>query len=275
MTDGAATSVTSTQNGEAYNEYLKGLDSLRTRELDAVETAHRHFAAATALDPYFAEAWARQAFATHLQSDSNGGDIPRAEAKKLATTLIERAFDIEPDLAEAHAVMAILLEDDYRYEEALESNARAIEAQPNFAEAYLWRASLLESIGRISEADAAVEKAYELDKLHPSIALSRRLSPCRFYRPRLSADALRAITESDDEWGAATSLCNAQSGNYATAFEATDDAVRRRYIGVWTLGQSQGLRSAHRGAESGIQSIMALVALPQGRGSARSIRDAL
>ena len=225
--------VATTRNTEAYDHYLRGLEALRKRHPASIAEAQRHFAAATATDPRFAEAWSRQALATYMLSDAAAGEIPRQEAEALARTMLERAFEIAPELADAHAVNALLLADDYRFEDALESNARAIAAQPSSAEAYLWRTETLTSIGRIREADEAIEKAYELDPLHPAIIFTRNSRRCEFFRERPSDDEVAKLLAGEDSWQGAPFMCFGRTGHYAEMFQRSQDMSSRWFAGIW------------------------------------------
>jgi TolB-like protein len=222
---GERVKVTSTSSTKAYDHYLKGQQAMHQRTRGSIESAQRHFTAATAADPDYALAWAGQALAVFLLSDDGYGATPAQQADALSLSLVERALLLAPDLAEAHAVLALLFESEYRYDEALASNARAILAKPGLAEPYLWRSNTLTAIGRIGEADEALERAYRLDPLHPSVVYSRASRKCRFFSSPLSEDALSKLV-AETEFPLLPIMCSIRAGHYADAYKlAQEDSL--------------------------------------------------
>ena len=252
--------VTTTTNAVAYDHYLRGLAELQARTPRSVAAAKEHFANATHADPEFAEAWARHAMTVFLLSELGFGDMSAAESTRLGRQLLDRALEIEPTLAEAHGVLALFLEDEYLYDEALESNARAIAAQPSFAEAYLWRSRLLRSIGRIREADDALERAFELDPLHPAIQFSRNSNRCDFYRQPMTDSELAELGELDDVWSGAMISCNAHAQNFAAVLRLVDNPISRAYAGVWPWVNLKDCDPPIPPEKSSVRRILALVA---------------
>ena len=252
--------VTSTTSAVAYDHYLRGLTELRARTPLSIEAAQGHFTMATDADPQFAAAWARQAMATFLLSELGVSDTPRTEALDISRKMLDRALETDPALPEAHAVAALLLADEYRYDEALDSNARAIAIRPNFAEAFLWRSGLLRSIGRIREADEALERAFELDPLEPAIRFSRNSNRCDFYRQPLSDEELADINKGDDVWSGAEISCNAHAGNYAEVLQLVDHPVSRIYAGVWPWVNLKDCDPPIPPARESVRKILAFVA---------------
>ena len=114
-----------TTNIEAYEAYLQGQYLFRRREQKSVE----FFKKAVALDPQFARAWAGLA-ATYAFGRS------MAEAE----TTVNKALELEPDLAEAHAVRGFIkLFLDWNWAEAERSLDRAIQLDSNLVEAHHWQ----------------------------------------------------------------------------------------------------------------------------------------
>jgi TolB-like protein len=219
---GETVTVSSTSNTKAYDHYLKGLQAMHRRTRESIESAQRHFTAATAADPDYAPAWAGQALAVFLLSDDGYGTTPAQQANALSLSLVERALVLEPELAEAHAVVALLSESEYRYDEALASNARAISAKPGLAEPYLWRSNILTATGRIREADEARERAFLLDPLHPSIIRSRAVRKCEFFASPMSEEALSKL-EAETEFPWMPFMCFIRAGHYADAYKVAQD----------------------------------------------------
>ena len=81
-----------------------------------------------------------------------------------AREAVDRAIEINPDLAEAHMTRGHLLwEHLFEIEEAGRSLDRAVELNPSLAYAYGLRAYYFESLGRYEESVAAARKTIELE----------------------------------------------------------------------------------------------------------------
>jgi TolB-like protein/Flp pilus assembly protein TadD len=94
------------------------------------------------------------------------GSISREEAVVQARPAVERALQLDPRLAEAHAVSGMLLErGEGRYEEAERAYRRALELSPGYAAGHASLGILLMSMGRLPEAAAELRRAVELDPL--------------------------------------------------------------------------------------------------------------
>jgi len=169
---------------EAYNHYLKGQFHARLRTREGLGRALEEFHKAILVDPDYAPPYAGVAMVYALFD--NYGYRPIAETKDLAEKAIERALRLSPDSDEAWAVKGLYIsqldEAGQRREEMRAALSRAIEINPNNALAHLWLAGALfpdfEAMG------AEVQRAYELDPLHPVI---------------LRRQANRAITAHDEE----------------------------------------------------------------------------
>ena len=116
---------------EAYETYIRGRAALvrRLNLLDAVASFER----VIALDPRHARAHASLADAYRLIGQF--GLMPQDEAMSLATAAVARALEIDPDLAEAlsiAAVIAISWENDP--DRAIEQWERALELNPSLSE---------------------------------------------------------------------------------------------------------------------------------------------
>ena len=164
---GDADAVTNTSNTEAYDAYLKGRHQLHMRTRESIDLARGYFEEATALDPNFALAWADQALAAVLLSSY--GNTASKLAHTQARALLARARTIDAELAEALAVEGLILNNEYRYEQALGFFDRAIAANPGVAEFHLWRSHALLPEARIREAQESLLTALALDPLHPAI----------------------------------------------------------------------------------------------------------
>jgi tetratricopeptide (TPR) repeat protein len=82
-----------------------------------------------------------------------------------------RALELDPNLPEAHAALALIVQNyDHNWETAEKEFLRAIELNPNYATGHQWYAEHLTWRGRFDEALLESERARELDPLSLIIA---------------------------------------------------------------------------------------------------------
>jgi len=169
---------------EAYDAYLRGKHQLRQSGESAFRAALTSFREATEIDPGFAPAWAGRALTVmYLRETDFYGDIPRDEARLLARNNIDRALALDSELAEAYVAEGMLLADDYRYDEALQSFDKAVTINPSLAEGWTWRARILGRFGYIREARENMLKALRLDPLDAGTAFFGANLAIDYYDP--------------------------------------------------------------------------------------------
>lgn len=164
-----------TGNLEAYQAYLLGRQRMERRTVGSLTDAIRHFERAIELDPGFALAWVGLANGHYLHRLY--AHSPEDEAFASMEAALDRAFDLDDQLGEAYAVLAILQLN--RYEDgaaAQRSLKRALELNPNNANAHLWYGELLVGEGRVEEGLAHQGMAFELDPLSPVVNLNFGMS---------------------------------------------------------------------------------------------------
>jgi adenylate cyclase len=151
-----------TENVDAYNLFLMARRTYTTgyegdaRRLDAITRMCRR---AVEIDPNYADAWVLIALAEMLLRSSvgrQGGDGGLAAA--------ERALELNPDLAEAHAVKARLLSEENRYDEAFREIDIALQLNPESHQVNKCAGILRFRQKQIKEAAAYWEKAVTLEE---------------------------------------------------------------------------------------------------------------
>lgn len=159
---GSLLSARGTTNEEAYRLYLQAMFLIDKENAADSKRAIELLDRVLALDPGFAKAWANKARA-HCNFAHSGGNLPDVEFATAKPTL-ERAFALEPDLSEAHAVLGIIRTDyDWNFAEGEREFRLAIERSPNSDILYRWFANRLAANGRAEEAITAVKKAIDLN----------------------------------------------------------------------------------------------------------------
>ena len=163
--------VPGTRDVQAYNLYLMGRHQFHRRTEESLQSAVRYFEQATQRDPEFALPYSGLADSYSLLSASGEsyGQIPVEEAIARAAPLVDRALELNPRLAEAHASLGFLNRLRQDPAAAERSLRRALELNPDYSTARSWLGITLTDLGRLREARTEFEKAYEADPLSPII----------------------------------------------------------------------------------------------------------
>jgi adenylate cyclase len=149
---------------DSYLAYLKGRTRLHERTDTAIAEAKEQFELAVALDPKNAAAYSGLADATRLLGWRTHG-VPRASWEETTRGLVARAIELDPDLAEAHTSLGLILWEAYDYPGAEREYQRALALNPSYAAAHHWYATLLEDEGRLEEALREMQLAEAADPL--------------------------------------------------------------------------------------------------------------
>jgi len=144
----------------AHEAYLRGRYLFEQR---SIESAIEAFEEAVRADPAFAPAQAGLALAYRFTTLYL--DAPKNEAVDKARPHAQRALQLDPNLAEAHAAMGYVLVDTETMDQAISHFRRAIELNPNYADAHLWLAGFLDIKGQPHEAAELYQRALQLDPL--------------------------------------------------------------------------------------------------------------
>ncbi len=149
--------ATRTVRPEAHEAFLKGLSIWGQFREDSALRSMEYFRQAIALDPSYALAYARLAFANTLAFD-----FPPAKEAAL------KALEIDDQVAEAYAALAFTSwMYDWDWVAAERSARRALELDPNSGVSHHVYGMYLSSMGRHEEAIAAMQRAAEIEPLVP------------------------------------------------------------------------------------------------------------
>jgi len=145
---------------EVYESYLKGAFG-KSNSRTEIETSIGYFEEAIRKDPTFAPAYVGLAFAY----DDLGTVAPPDEVGPKAISAARKALELDPDLADAHALLGEMYQLQWQWAEAQAEYKRALELNPNDAAAHLGLANWLLCQGRTEEALVWSRRARELDPL--------------------------------------------------------------------------------------------------------------
>ena len=150
-----------TDNAEAHNLYLMARQTyVNSHDIDprASEAIVRLCTRATEIDPEYAQAWTLMAIGHRRLREAQGGTSEEGMAA------VERALNLDPNLAEAHAIKAQLLLGDGDAEAAATEVAVALESDPDSYEVNRSAGRLNYQLHRLDEAVRFYEKAAALMK---------------------------------------------------------------------------------------------------------------
>ncbi len=150
---------------EVYESYLKGVFALdKSNGRAGLEEGIGHFEEAIRRDPTFAPAYVGIAAADMELSTVFIGGRP-AEFRPKVESAARKALELDPELAEAHVLLANIEKDQWQWAEAEAEFRRALDLNPNDAVAQNGFADWLLSQGRPEEALAWARRAREHDPL--------------------------------------------------------------------------------------------------------------
>lgn len=215
-----------TDDAAARREYLKGRYALGKSDEASFRAALEHFRAAVDRDPAYADAWSGLSDAyDHL---AGIGAVPSGEAYPRARAAAERALEIDPDLAEAHASLAMALSYHYwKSEDAERHWKRALELKPSDARARRTYAGHLRNRGRFEEALAQATVARDLDPLPFFSHFELLVTPYFQRRYEHVVESAEALANADPSYGYARflrALALVQLERYDDALAALDEA---------------------------------------------------
>jgi serine/threonine protein kinase len=179
----------STDDVEAYQDYLQGLFYWNKWTQSDFKKAADFFTLAVQKDPRFALSYAGLADTYSLLGDA--GYLPPSEAWPKAKAAAMQALEIDETLAEAHTSLGLVKEHfDWDWGGAEREFKRAIELNPNLATAHHWYGDFLANMGRSEEGLRETSRAQEMDPL--SLLINTSLGR-QFYLARQNEKAVQQL----------------------------------------------------------------------------------
>ena len=154
-----------TVNVAAYEAFLKGKHHWTRLTPDALERSRAYYEQAVALDGGFA--LARHALAEHYFALTANGLRPSQEIIPLVRKWAVEALEIDPSLAEPHALLGLLAATvEYDWSEAANRLQLAMSRGPVTPYVHWFHGQYLTQIGRLHEAVDEMESMLHADPLH-------------------------------------------------------------------------------------------------------------
>ena len=148
-----------TENSQAYDYYLRGLQFFHGERRKGFEYARQMFIRATVIDPSYARAFAGVADCCsflYTYWDTTDDNLQQADAAS------RKAIELDPESAEAHASRGLAVYLAKKYEEAEKEFQIAIRLNPKLFEAYYFFARTRFQQGKLEEAAQLFERASQV-----------------------------------------------------------------------------------------------------------------
>jgi DNA-binding winged helix-turn-helix (wHTH) protein/TolB-like protein len=151
-----------TRSLEAYDHFLQARSLFLVREADANERARALYRRAIELDPAFARAYSGLAM-TYAIEPRLRPSIDPAPAMARALELAETARQADPDIAEVQWALGFIYVQGRRHKEGIAALERAIEINPSFADAHALLGGVQTYIGQPARTLPLLRNAMRLD----------------------------------------------------------------------------------------------------------------
>jgi TolB-like protein/lipopolysaccharide biosynthesis regulator YciM len=158
-----------TDNLEAYDYYLRGLEYASSYSKEGNAQARRLWEKAVALDPEYAEAYAWLGRTYNLEWLYRWNADP--QALKRAFELGRKALALDDSLPMAHSRLGQTYAFQQQYDQAIAEGERAIALDPNNADSHFLQANVLNNAGRSEQALEALAQGMRLNPRYSPIYL--------------------------------------------------------------------------------------------------------
>ncbi|MDD5763367.1 MAG: adenylate/guanylate cyclase domain-containing protein, partial [bacterium] len=160
-----------TKNLEAYLKLMQSREYFRKGNRESNALARRLAEEAIALDPKYADAYAKLG-ATHMADVWLGTTDPKESVAK-AIEWTQKALAMNGSLADARSRLGTLYSWSGRYDEGIAEAERGVELDPNSAQANIELAMVLRYAGKPKEAIPVIRKALRLEPMAPDIHIQQ------------------------------------------------------------------------------------------------------
>jgi eukaryotic-like serine/threonine-protein kinase len=209
-----------TTNAEAYRLYLEGRQLWYGRTPEGIKKSVELFQRAIVADPNYALAYAGLSDA-YCVATGYGVLIQPKQAYALADEASRKALELDDTLPEAHTARAMVLANQWKWNDTEKEFRRAIELNPNDATAHYFYAFIfLMPQNRIEESLEEFRKALSLDPLSGIVNVNYGLTLFVARRTPEAIAQMQKVLERDPAFAPANyylSQVYASTGRYAEA----------------------------------------------------------
>ncbi len=250
---------------EAYEAFLRGRHHWYKRSPDSLKRALRYLQHAVDKDPTYALAHAGVADAYGSLGWDLYAILPPAESFPKAKEAAQKALELDPNCAEAHAALGwVATAYDWDWVKAETEFQKAIELKPQYGPVHIWYSHFLRAVGRTAESFAESKRALGCDPI--GLVLNFHMGWHHLYSRdyRLAIEQLLKTLELDPGFLPARMFLGEayeQSGMFAKAIGEFEEAVsssRRQPVYLAGLGHAYAVSGNRDEALETIQELKQL-----------------
>ena len=154
-----------TQNLEAYQLYLRAVSANFQNTRSSLDAAGEYLEQAIKIDPNYGQAWSQLSLVVATKADN--GWVDPTEGYEQTRQLAQRALQLSPDLAEAHAqLMYVHMTFDWDWAAAKREELRALAIDPTDPVSLQTAGILSYTLGHWGDAERQVRAALVRDPLN-------------------------------------------------------------------------------------------------------------
>jgi TolB-like protein/tetratricopeptide (TPR) repeat protein len=156
----------------AYDAYLRGRYFWHKMTPEGIRLSMTYFNEALSIDSRFAPAYAGLADCYAQMGSIRVGTMQPLDALRQARTHLQKAFDLDETLADAHCTLALIKSwYEYDWDGAKREFQAALALEPGHVTALLWQSLYLSAVGKHLDAVASVQRARDIEPLSASVNL--------------------------------------------------------------------------------------------------------
>ncbi len=157
-------------DGTVYESYLKARYLINKRTSESLQQALQELDRALAGNPRYALAWAARAECYYSLGSFGYAVFPPSQTIPKAEEAARKAVELDDTLPEAHTALAMVLMQDWRWDESNHEFQRALELNPSSGDACSKYTRYLIAVGRHKESIDMARRARVLDPLSPIVS---------------------------------------------------------------------------------------------------------
>jgi DNA-binding winged helix-turn-helix (wHTH) protein len=162
----AGTALAATTDARAYDLYIRGKVKAGSENAADNAVAIQALEAAVAIDPFFAEGFAQLARAYNTRAFKFSSHSEGKVFRENADVAVEKALDLNPDLAEAHFARGLILWTNFKgwpHEQAIKAFKRSLELNPRADETHHQLSMVYSHVGLLDLAEEHVRAAVDIN----------------------------------------------------------------------------------------------------------------
>jgi TolB-like protein/Tfp pilus assembly protein PilF len=168
-------------DAEVYDLYLLARQRIYERKSPSIAAAADLLDKAIARDPEYAPAYALRGITALLLAENSYGMLPLAESWAQGKLYVDKALQLDPQLAEAWAGLRLYHSNrPGEHRQAIEALEKALAINPNLIDASNWLQMTYGDIGESRRALEIVEAMVERDPLYPPAITNSMIAYCDY-----------------------------------------------------------------------------------------------